>query len=55
MAQPFEALYRLTFGDGDVRDIAALVLYILYRRGIWRKNRVRHNEERQRSKRDETR
>ncbi len=25
MAQPFEALYRLTFGDGDVRDIAAQV------------------------------
>lgn len=35
--------------------IAALVLYILYRGGIWRKNRVRHNEERQGSKRDETR
>ncbi len=24
--------------------IAALVLYILYRKGIWRKNRVRHKD-----------
>lgn len=35
--------------------IAALVLYVLYRRGIWRKNRVRHNNEKRGSGRDEAR
>ena len=30
--------------------IAALVLYILYRKGIWRKNRVQEKDERKRKK-----